>query len=337
VLKVNAPERTHVGDAANLVLTVSNPGDHPAEHVLVSGAIPDGLECARGNKVEFALGAVAAGETRTLTIPCASRLPGRHQCEFTAIADGGLQSADAASMIIIQPRLDVTMAGPKLRYLDRRGTYTIRLTNPGDVLATNVFVTEVIPAGFKFVSTDSGGQFDSATGSVKWYVGELAAGESKEVKLDLLAVGAGQFTHKVLASGSRGMKAQSELKTSVEGLSAILMEVVDVEDPVEVGADTAYEVRVTNTGSKAETDVKLICTLPAQMKLKRVQGPVKYEVIGNEIVFEPLARLAPRADVVYTVTVTAVQKGDARFKAALTTASLVDPVIKVEPTKVYAD
>ena len=39
----------------------------------------------------------------------------------------------------------------------------------------------------------------------------------------------------------------------------------------------------------------------------------------------------------FKIVVTAQVKGDARFKASLTTASLVDPVIKVEPTKVYSD
>jgi len=49
----------------------------------------------------------------------------------------------------------------------------------------------------------------------------------------------------MMANASRGMKAEHELKTAVEGLSAILMELVDTEDPVEVGSDTTYEIKVT--------------------------------------------------------------------------------------------
>jgi uncharacterized repeat protein (TIGR01451 family) len=336
-VKVKPPERALIGDPANLVLTVSNPGDHPAEHVRITANIPEGLECLRGSKFTFEMGALAAGESRNVTVPCLARNPGKHQCDFGAVADGGLQAADSAAVTVVQPRLDVAIAGPKLRYLDRRGTFAVKVTNPGDLPATNVFLTEIVPPGFKFVAADAGGQFDGAAGSVKWFIGEIGPGESKEVKVDLLAITAGEFTHKATASASRGMKADHELRTTVEGLSAIMMEVVDIEDPVEVGGDTAYEIRVTNTGSKAETNVKLICTLPAQMKLKSVKGPAKYEVVGKDVVFQPLERLAPRADVVYMVTVTAVQKGDARFKAALTTASLVEPVVKVEPTKVYGD
>ena len=195
----------------------------------------------------------------------------------------------------------------------------------------------MIPTGFKFVQADNGGQFDDASRSIKWFVGELGPGQVKEVKCELMAITAGEFVHKAMANAARGMKAEQELKTAVEGLSAILMEVVDTEDPVEVGGDTAYEIKITNTGTKAETDVNLVCTIPPQLKLKSIQAPVKYDVVGNDIVFQSLPRLSPRADVVFKINVTAVVKGDARFKASLTTASLVEPVVKVEPTKVYAD
>jgi uncharacterized repeat protein (TIGR01451 family) len=337
VVKVRAPEKVLLGDPANVVLTVSNPGDHPAEHVRITAMLPEGLECVRGPKLNFDLGTLGAGENRTLTVPCTARAAGPLKCEISGEADGGLKSGDVVSLSVVQPRLDLAVAGPKLRYLDRRGTYTVKITNPGEVPATNVFVTERVPAGFKFVAADSGGQFDGPTSAVKWFLGELGAGESKEVKFELMAAAPGEFTHSVSVHAARGMKAEQTLKTVVEGLSAILMEVVDVDDPVEVGSETAYEIKVTNTGSKAETDLKLTCTLPPQVKLKAVQGPVKYEVAGNEVIFQSLARLAPRADVVYKVTVTAVQKGDARFKASLTTATLVEPVVKVEPTKVYAE
>ena len=48
-------------------------------------------------------------------------------------------------------------------------------------------------------------------------------------------------------------------------------------------------------------------------------------------------RLPARGDVVYKVTVTAKQKGDARFKATLTAGGLSEPVTRQESTRVYAD
>ena len=336
-VKLQVPERVLVGDPANVVVVVSNPGDHPADHVKITAVLGEGLETIRGNKLSYDLGLLSAGETRTITMPCVTTTSGAQKCEATAEADGGLKAVDNTALVVVHPLLELAIAGPKMRYLDKKAVYTLKVTNPGDAPAANVFVTEVVPAGFKFVQADGGGQHDAATRSIKWFVGELGPGQSKEVKCELLAATQGEFTHKALASGARGMKAEHELKTAVEGLSAILMEVIDLEDPVEVGADTAYEIKVTNTGSKAETDVRLVCTIPPQLKLKSINAPMKYEVVGNEVVFQPLPRLSPRADVVFKIAVTAQVKGDARFKASLTTASLVEPVVKVEPTKVYSE
>jgi len=337
VVKVTVPEKALVGDPANLVLTVANPGDHPADKVKITATLAEGLETIRGNKLNYDLGTLSAGETRTVTVPCVPKSPGRHKCDVFAEAEGGLKAGENVAVNVIQPRLDLAVVGPKMRYLDKKATYTFKVANPGDAPAANVFITDIVPHGFKFVSADNGGQFDEASRSVKWFLGELGAGQHKEVKVELLAAAQGEFTHKIMAHASRGMKADQEIKTMIEGLSAIQMELVDTEDPVEVGSDTAYEIKVTNTGSKAETDVRLVCTVPTLLKLKNVQGPVQYNVVGNEIIFQPLPRLAPKADVVYRVTVTAAQKGDARFKASLTTSGLVEPVVKVEPTKVYAE
>ena len=337
LVKMQAPEKVMVGDPANVIMTVSNPGDHPADHVKITAILGEGLESVRGNKLSYDLGTLSAGETRTVTIPCVTKTPGQQKCEVFVEGDGGLKAGDNLALNVIQPRLDLLVVGPKMRYEGKKASYTLKVTNPGDAPASNVFITEVVPNGFKFHLADSGGQHDEATRSVKWFIGELGAGQTREVKIELLAVAQGEFTHKVIAHASRGMKAEQEVKTIVEGISAISMEVIDTEDPVEVGQDSTYEIRIANTGTKAEAEVKLVCSIPTQMKMKSITGPVRYDVVGNEIIFHPLPRLAPRADAVFKVTVTAVAKGDARFKTSLTTASIVEPVTKVEVTKVYAD
>jgi uncharacterized repeat protein (TIGR01451 family) len=159
----------------------------------------------------------------------------------------------------------------------------------------------------------------------------------KELKCELVASGTGDFTHTVAATGARGVRAEKSVSTKVEGLSALGMEVADSDDPVEVGADTTYEVRVTNTGSKDETDVKVVCTIPSQMVFKAADGPGRFEVKGAEVVFDPVKRLPAHGDVIYKVTVTAKTKGDARFKATLTAGDLTEPVIRQESTRVYSE
>ena len=337
LVKATAPEKALVGDPAHFVLTVSNPGDHPAELVKITATLSEGLENARGNTIKYDVGTLAPGDTRSVQVLCIAKAGGEQKCEATAEADGGLKAADKATLNVITPRLDLEVNGPKLRYLDRKAVYTFKVTNPGDAPASNVTISDVLPEGFKFLGADNGGRHDFSTRSVAWFLGEVGPGQTREVKMEVLAINPGEHQHKVTAQASRGLKVEGEILTRVEGLSAMLMEVVDVEDPVEVSAETAYEIRVTNTGSKTETDVKLVCTVPPQMQFKSAQGPVRFQQTGSEIVFDPLPKLAPRADAIYRIVVVATGKGDARFKAQLTSTNLVEPVIKQESTRVYGD
>lgn len=338
LVKAEGPaNKVMVGDSAIFLLTVSNPGDHTAEDVKIAAFFGEGLESARGNKLNYDLGNLAPGQTRTLQVPCMTKLGGEQKCEVSVEGSDGLKATDAISVSVVQPKLELDVAGPKLRYKDRKAVYTLKVTNPGDAPIGNVFLEDVLPTGMKYLSADSGGQHDFATRTVKWFIGEVGPGQSKEVKIEVMAESIGEQVHKFSAVAARGLKADKEVATTVEGLSAISMEVSDVEDPLEVGAETSYEIKITNTGSKTETDLKLVCNIPTQLEFKSATGPVQFDQIGTDVVFQPLGKLAPRADVVFKLVCKAKVKGDARFKAQLTTTSLVEPVVKVESTRVYED
>jgi uncharacterized repeat protein (TIGR01451 family) len=336
-VKLAAPDKVLVGDPAAFTLTVSNPGDGSADQVKIHAQLSDGLEHARGNKIAFDIGNLAPGESRNVTLLCATRAGGMQRCEVRAEADGGLTAKDGTAVNVIMPRLDLQVLGPRLRYLERKALYTLKVTNPGDAAATNVTVAEVVPAGFKVLAASHGGRHDFQTRTVSWFLGEVGPGSSREVQLEVQAASLGEHKHKAYAVGARGLRSDSELTTRVEGLSALLVELVDTDDPVEVNGDTAYEVRVTNTGSKTETDIKLVATVPDKMKFKGAQGPTRCREEGKTLVFEPIEKLAPRADAVYRINVKALEAGTVRFKIQLTSTNLTEPVIKMEATRIYAD
>lgn len=337
VLKAQGPEKVLVGDGATFVLTVTNPGDGPAEQVKLHATLSEGLKHPKGNKVDIELGNLNAGETRSVQVICAADQGGMQVCDALAEAEGDLKAQDKANVNVIMPRLALEIAGPKRRYLDRKATYTLKVTNPGDAPATNVTINDVVPAGFKYTSASDGGRHDFSTRTVTWFVGEVAPGQSKEVKLDCMAINLGEFKFLASTQAARGLKEQKDHVTTVEGLSAIMLEVVDTEDPIEVGADTAYEIRVTNTGSKTETNLKLICSIPDEMQFKGAQGPAHFHEQGKEVVFDELPKLAPRADAIYRIMVKGIAPGDVRFKAQITSTNLVKPVIEMESTRIYED
>jgi len=337
VLKAQGPQKVLVGETATFILSVTNPGDGAAEQVKIHAVLSEGLENARGPKMDFDVGNLAPGETRNVSVQCISKSGGVQKCEAVAEADGGLHAKETVSLSVTMPRLDLQVVGPGLRYLGRKAIYTLKVTNPGDAPASNVTVSDLVPEGFKVLAASEGGRHDFTTRTVSWFLGEVGAGQSHEVKLEVQAINPGEFKHKASAIGARGLCSESELTTRVEGLSALMLEMVDTEDPIEVNSETAYEVRITNTGSKVETDIKLVASIPDKMEFKNATGPARFHEEGKTIVFEPIEKLAPKADAIFRINVKALDAGTVRFKIQMTSTNLTEPVIKMEATRIYSD
>jgi uncharacterized repeat protein (TIGR01451 family) len=338
-LKIAGPEKVLLGDSAPFSLTVTNPGDGSADQVKIRATLSDGLEHSRGKTVEFELGNLGPNETRSVQLVCNTKNGGPQTCEAVAMAEGGLKAQDAANTEVLLPRLELNVAGPRLRYLDRKATYVVKVVNPGSAPASNVTITSMVPDGFKFLTATDGGRHDFATRTVSWYLGDLTPGQTREMSIEVLAINPGEYHVQATVTAARGLKSDADVVTHIEGLSALLMELADLDDPVEVGADTAYEIRVVNTGSKTETNLQLVCTIPDKMEFRSATcaAGAHSHLQGKELTFEPIPKLAPRADVIYRVNVRGVAPGDLRFRARITADGLTEPVLKEESTKVYGD
>ncbi|HMF11483.1 MAG TPA: hypothetical protein VKE94_04235, partial [Gemmataceae bacterium] len=121
------------------------------------------------------------------------------------------------------------------------------------------------------------------------------------------------------------------------GVPAMLLEVVDLDDPVELGAETTYEIRVVNQGTAPCINVKIACDAPQGMELVGAEGSVTHRIEGKRVIFEPLPKLAAKADVIYKVKVRAAKAGDWRFRTWLSSDHLPQPIYEDESTQVYDD
>jgi uncharacterized repeat protein (TIGR01451 family) len=348
-LKATCPEKVIAGDSVTFQLGVSNNGDGPADQVKIRASLAPGLEHpgdpaasasgSAGKEVDFELGNLGVGESRLVQLVCTAKAAGKQTCSAVAETKGEFKAQVQAAVLVLAPNLDLQIVGPAVRYLDRKANYTFRVTNRGDIPATNVTVREVIPPGFKFTAASKGGSYDVSNQTVCWYLGELAPGQGADVQVDLVAVAPGQHLHRATACTERGVKIQveRELLTRVDDLSALLLQIKDSDDPVEVGKETTYEILVTNAGSKMETGIRLLCAVPPKMEVMTGQGPTRFHAEGNLVSFEPVAKLAPRGDAVFRIRVKALAPGDVRFKAQVTSVNLPEPVVQVESTQIYSD
>ncbi len=326
---IDAPERAYLGDEIPVKYTVTNVGDYVAGPMTV---------LLNGSFDQPKLPALTPGESKTYTVNVPAARGGTVQFEAVARGADDLAASAKTSVEVLVPKLELNLAGPAERVIGRNATYTLNVKNGGNVPLAGVVVREHVPASFRVLAVGAGGLLAPAGDVLSWTVGDLAPGQAVSVTFDGVSDVPGRFTHHADATGSRGTKASADCRTTVEGIAALRMEAVDTVDPIRKGTETTYEVRITNTGSKADADLRLVCQVPPQMTFKAATGPVSHAVNDNgEVTFDLIRELAPKTEAVIKVTLTGVTSGDARFKATLTSKQLATPVVKEESTRVYGE
>lgn len=335
-LDVEAPETVIVGNQAIFSITVRNPGSGRASNVKVDIELPPQLIPA-GESIKFTVDSLNPGEARSFRVPAKVAAVGAHLCKFIATADNGLRDEKAKRIEGLSAVLELAVTGPNLRYVSRPATYNVLLKNSGTAAAQNVHIQIAVPKAFAFVSSGESGRFDTAQKTLHWILPTLEVGKEFQAKFTLRAESRGDFPILGEAVADRGMSAKAQHLTRVEGIAAILLEVVDIADPIEVGAETTYEILVTNQGTAFAEDVAITATVPEAMEIVAGQGPSGYKIDGRTIRFEVLPKVAPLADAIYRVKVRAKKPGDCRIEVSANAKSLDSPVTELESTKVYED
>ena len=334
---ISGPLKALVGDTASQFITVSNPGTGVAKNVTIEAIIPVGLEHPRGSKLVMEIGSLSPGESRKVRLSLTAITGGSQKITVKATALATLTVRGERVVSIASPSLKVALSGPGLRYIGRKAVYTLTVTNDGSVATNNVRLLHKLPEGFQFLKADKGGSYDDSKRAIGWFVGRIEAGKSVEVKAILVAKKLGSYTHRAGAISEQGVRAETSIKTKIDGTASLVVELIDLDDPVEVGAETAYEIRVRNNGSKAASQVKIACELPKDVQLLNAKGPTKFTVKNGRLVFQALPTLAPGKTAVYRVHVKGIVAGNHRFRIRLTSDSITKPLTYDEQTKFYGE
>lgn len=336
-LTLSGPPQTMLGESATQTILITNPGTGVAANVQIAAVIPDGLEHARGGELLMELGALHPGETRSVRLPLAAVSGGRHIVQVEARADGGLVQQASCAVNVVAPQMKATIEGPSLRYLGRRATYSIFVTNDGSVPSENVRVMHKVPQGFEFISADHGGQFDSGTELLNWFVGRLEPGQTTVLAATFECRQIGAFTHFVRSTNDQGAVSDSQVSTTVEGTPLLSMSVRDLDDPVETGSETAYEIEIKNEGSAPARRVQLTCELPESMTLVKVTGPLAHRQAAGVVAFAALEQLPAGETATVRIHVRSEAAGNLRLRAQLASESIDEPLVQEELTKFYGE
>jgi len=223
-----------------------------------------------------------------------------------------------------------------MRYAGRPVEYNITVRNTGDAPATDTIVEDLLPSATNFVSASDGGTFSN--GRVTWNLGTLAPNASKSLTVTITGNAIGTIRQTAVARARCAEQVTAQAETQIRGIPAILLEVIDLEDPIEVGSEVVYEITVTNQGSSTGTNIKIDVTLEGEMQYVKAVGPTAATHDGaKKIAFAPLPSLAPKARATWRVSVKALKAGDVRFAVEMNSDQIDRPVNETEATHFYGD
>ena len=335
----SGPETGLVGTPVTYQVTVRNQGTGPATNVVLKAAFDGGLEYSDGGATaEMKVGTLAAGESRTVALPARVRRAGAAATHVSVVGDGNLADRADRPLAVHDPRLTLRLTAPPHSYVGQPTVWELEVRNAGDAPLSQATVSDLLPPELVFVEATEGGRLQGR--EVVWNLGDLPSNGQKLLRLTTTsarptpqAANAATAVARV-GDATAEVRVQESASVQVLGLPAYKMTVEDHDDPIDVGGRTAYRIQVKNTGSLPGERVGMTATIPAQMKLVTAYGPAMYRMDGNKVMFAPLDALQPGQTATYMVEVQAVQAGEARFRAELTSSTMREPVVKEESTNV---
>jgi uncharacterized repeat protein (TIGR01451 family) len=330
------PEACGTCEEIKLTYVVRNAGTGTAERVVIRDALPAGLLANDGRStIEIDAGDLAAGVEKTFNVSANAEKRGRYSSSASATSAAGLsaRSADPAT-IVKQPVFAFSCDANNRVFLGRDLDYRITVRNIGDCAAHNAIIRAELPGGANYLSADNSGVLEGR--NAVWNIANLPAGQATTVTMRIRPAGVGVARVEATAMSPCAATVSTTCATEVVGVPAILLEIVDTVDPIEVGDETTFVLMVTNQGSSDDTNVKIVGTLPPTFEFISGSGATPVTASGQTVSISPVGKLAPGANAQWRIVVKAKGVADARSRWELTSDQFKSPIIETESSNLYA-
>ncbi|QEL14097.1 DUF11 domain-containing protein [Limnoglobus roseus] len=288
-----------IGTNVVFTITVNNAGPSTATGVAVRDLLPSGLQYVSDNSAGafnsgtgvWTIGSIANGGSRTLQITATVLASGNYTNYAQVSASGTLdpdstpnngqqapdEDDDASATVTPTPVVDVSLTNTVNNPTANVGTnvvFTVTVSNAGPSTATSVTVQDLLPTGVQYVSDNSGGNYNPATGI--WTVGALPLNGMATIQITATVLAAGNYTSYAQVATTAEQDSDSTpgdnstnqddnasvalTPTPVADLS--LTKTVDNATPA-VGTTVTFTLVVMNGGPSPATGVQVQDLLPA--------------------------------------------------------------------------
>ena len=325
----SGPTNAVIGSDVTYNLVIKNTGTGTAKNVAVTNAVPTGRSHSSGkSQLTFEVGDLGPGQSKSLSVTFKANQRGKVCNTATVTSSNASKVSEETCTIILVPGLKVEHTGSKEQILGRNADYEIIVSNTGDTVLRDIILTDVVPAETAILAAPGAILGENRA---TWTIQELKLGEKITQKVKLTSKVAG--THCSSVNASAGLLSDSAKACTLwKGIAAVALEVVDDPDPIQIGENTLYTIKVTNQGFADIHNVKLVASFDDKTApISSDRGTVN----GKTVTTSNLPTLASKQVLTGTITVKGLKAGDSRNKVVLTCEELASSVEETESTTVY--
>jgi uncharacterized repeat protein (TIGR01451 family) len=317
VADIRGPKQIQVGREALYRVRLQNQSDIPAEGIIATVRIPSGAEVMNTTATQGSVqpsqepqsnGGLQwhiarldhrAGETLEIRIVPRESRPLELGISWTVAPVGS-----RAVVEVQEAKLQIEIAGPNEVLFNKPQVFKITLSNPGTGPAENVKIELMPPGGGQDVTSHT--------------LGDLAAGATQTVEVELTAREAGKMFVKAVAAAEGGLT--SEVSKEIFCRKPELE--VDYRGPGTKYAGTlaTYFIRVRNPGTAPADDVTVRASIPEGAEFTSASDGQSYDAQTGEVTWR-VGTLAPGDDNYMELKCVLKSPGANRVKMTAATAS----------------
>jgi len=172
------------------------------------------------------------------------------------------------------PMLNLEAVGPPEAVPGQPIPYFVSLANLGDEIAENATISVVVPNGMQLESASFAPQPQTMNNTLQWIIGPLEPRRQFDLNFSLVAAGRMDARVQVTGTANPNLQMVKSISTFVQN-SEVSLEIVPRQNQtqVEINAEAAFEVKITNTGKQTINNIDI--SLTSVPGLRHIRG-------GNE-------------------------------------------------------
>ncbi|WP_295113878.1 CARDB domain-containing protein [uncultured Methanobrevibacter sp.] len=253
-------ENITIGSEVTFTINVTNHGPSKATNVVVEDILPNGFELISGD-VKTIIDVLQNGESKIITIKVKATSTGNLTNVVSVYSNENTTMVKSnVTVRVNNPKLSTSQTpGDEFVYSGNQTTFTIKVTNEGDVPLTGIFINDKIPEGLvydHFIGpnwTYDGNRFH--------YSGSLDVGETVELTIVVNATESGKFTN-IASVGSDQTGTSTSNASVIVYTPALKVREISNNPTALVGQSVSFTVVVTNIGDCELTGIYTVNNFP---------------------------------------------------------------------------